>query len=432
MDDYLARQRERWASAGQRPETAVVPGPGEPIAASGPTSDMPVQSEEEAPVVEEVVPNNNLEKVHILPVSSDDVPEETRLRGASEYLRLCMAARARIVPGVCFENSTGKFAVVSTIPEEGGFVTTETDFFVDGSRVSYLDKVQLAALSTSGDEDTVFESLLNPHLEARLNSSFGIAVSPNQVLVTLQGTKFIVSAIEPVSAVSALGVITRDTTVYVDVDSSEEFSRVHVLPFQDTLPRVYEYDIFEEYLKPYFTANPLARYSANTQFVYHGVQFKVVCVDPSDGVPRRVGAQTQIHCDGLLHSSLRTMLPPELLEQLSTLPPGLQMLLLNTELMASADMLDRFIDLQETLAARRGVSDGVLDRIPTESYAPSTREGPESNTQCMICLSDFEPGERLRRLPCAHVYHQPCIDEWLHRCTDCPLCKTNVEQAMSH
>jgi len=120
------------------------------------------------------------------------------------------------------------------------------------------------------------------------------------------------------------------------------------------------------------------------------------------------------------------MLPPELLSQLSGLPPGLQMLLINTELLASADMLDRFIDLQETLAARRGVSEEVLNAIPLIRY-----EGGENRaTECMICLADFDNNDQLRRLPCGHVYHQPCIDEWLHRCTDCPLCKANVDRAI--
>jgi hypothetical protein len=221
--------------------------------------------------------------------------------------------------------------------------------------------------------------------------------------------------------------------VYIDVDQAGEFSRVHVLPFQDTLPRVYDFDVFEDYLKPYFSTNPLAHYSVSTQFAYHSVQFKVVCVDPSDGRPRRIGPSTLIHCEGLLHASLRNMLPPELLAQLSGLPPGLQMLLINTELLASADMLDRFIDLQETLAARRGVSNEVLETMPVEEFREEgvvREDRPENATQCMICLADFVNGDRLRRLPCTHVYHQPCIDEWLHRCTDCPLCKMNVERVV--
>ena len=50
--------------------------------------------------------------------------------------------------------------------------------------------------------------------------------------------------------------------------------------------------------------------------------------------------------------------------------------------------------------------------------------------ECAICLSDFSPGERLRPLPCKHVFHASCIDRWLiGRCATelvqptCPLCK---------
>jgi hypothetical protein len=48
------------------------------------------------------------------------------------------------------------------------------------------------------------------------------------------------------------------------------------VPFQDTLPRAYEYDIFRDYVRPYFKANPLTRFSVNDHFTFHGVQFKVM------------------------------------------------------------------------------------------------------------------------------------------------------------
>lgn len=42
---------------------------------------------------------------------------------------------------------------------------------------------------------------------------------------------------------------------------------------------------------------------------------------------------------------------------------------------------------------------------------------------CIICLEDLQPGFRLRQLPCEHLFHQPCIDEWIcDRDTSCPLC----------
>merc|ERR1712079_275777 len=41
----------------------------------------------------------------------------------------------------------------------------------------------------------------------------------------------------------------------------------------------------------------------------------------------------------------------------------------------------------------------------------------------MVCLSDFACGETLRQLPCSHLFHCGCIEEWLQRSLACPICK---------
>ncbi|KAJ1979543.1 hypothetical protein H4R35_001470 [Dimargaris xerosporica] len=45
-------------------------------------------------------------------------------------------------------------------------------------------------------------------------------------------------------------------------------------------------------------------------------------------------------------------------------------------------------------------------------------------TDCAICLDEFEPGVRIRMLPCHHYFHTKCIDIWLTKKSSlCPLCK---------
>eukprot|EP00526_Cylindrotheca_closterium_P008660 CAMPEP_0113616602 /NCGR_PEP_ID=MMETSP0017_2-20120614/8325_1 /TAXON_ID=2856 /ORGANISM="Cylindrotheca closterium" /LENGTH=511 /DNA_ID=CAMNT_0000525923 /DNA_START=265 /DNA_END=1800 /DNA_ORIENTATION=+ /assembly_acc=CAM_ASM_000147 len=58
-------------------------------------------------------------------------------------------------------------------------------------------------------------------------------------------------------------------------------------------------------------------------------------------------------------------------------------------------------------------------------------EGLETSSQmlgeCSICLDDFLPGQRVRQLPCGHVFHSTCIARWLvERNAVCPLCKLDV------
>lgn len=235
---------------------------------------------------------------------------------------------------------------------------------------------------------------------------------------------FLVYASEPVADI---GIVDKNTMVFVEWDGTPECDKIHIVPFQDTLPHAYAFDVFDDYLKPYLTKNKHLHFSANDQFTYQGVQFKVVCVEPAG--PIRVGRSTAIYCEGVLHPSLRNLLPPELLEQLSSLPPGLQMLLLNTEALAGG-YEERLIEVQDMLNRRRGLTSSAIDRLEKFRWGEQRPGGAAAQSQCMVCLSDFAADEEVRRLPCGHMFHAACIDEWLRRCTDCPICKANVDRAV--
>ncbi|WVZ19527.1 hypothetical protein V8G54_006849 [Vigna mungo] len=47
--------------------------------------------------------------------------------------------------------------------------------------------------------------------------------------------------------------------------------------------------------------------------------------------------------------------------------------------------------------------------------------------ECPVCLSVYEEGEEVRKLPqCKHYFHVLCIDMWLYSHFDCPICRTPV------
>jgi hypothetical protein len=53
-----------------------------------------------------------------------------------------------------------------------------------------------------------------------------------------------------------------------------------------------------------------------------------------------------------------------------------------------------------------------------------------SDDTCTICLDDFNPGDKLRCLPCQHYFHSPCITKWLtERAATCPLCKVDLYES---
>jgi E3 ubiquitin-protein ligase ATL7/58/59 len=45
---------------------------------------------------------------------------------------------------------------------------------------------------------------------------------------------------------------------------------------------------------------------------------------------------------------------------------------------------------------------------------------------CSICLGKYKAGEVLRRLPCLHSFHQPCIDAWMASDSTCPICRLSL------
>ncbi len=63
------------------------------------------------------------------------------------------------------------------------------------------------------------------------------------------------------------------------------------------------------------------------------------------------------------------------------------------------------------LGARRA-SDG-LSRLEAKLAKPMRHRPRFHTTECAICLSEFEKGERVAELPCGHVFHAEEICDWL-------------------
>lgn len=71
-----------------------------------------------------------------------------------------------------------------------------------------------------------------------------------------------------------------------------------------------------------------------------------------------------------------------------------------------------------------GLTPDQIKELP-EMKAEELDLGEES--ECSVCLNDFEPTDAVRKLgTCGHTFHRSCIDLWLLRRADCPLCKGNV------
>ena len=54
---------------------------------------------------------------------------------------------------------------------------------------------------------------------------------------------------------------------------------------------------------------------------------------------------------------------------------------------------------------------------------PSTVVAAGEEEECAVCKDGVAAGERVKRMPCSHRYHEECILPWLEVRNSCPLCR---------
>ncbi|KAK7303988.1 hypothetical protein RJT34_14951 [Clitoria ternatea] len=87
-----------------------------------------------------------------------------------------------------------------------------------------------------------------------------------------------------------------------------------------------------------------------------------------------------------------------------------------------------------------GAIEGTQERISTVrgernllSSFKYKKEVEVDEYECPVCLSVYEEGEDVRKLPrCKHSFHVVCIDMWLYFHFDCPICRTPVGPFFCH
>lgn len=89
---------------------------------------------------------------------------------------------------------------------------------------------------------------------------------------------------------------------------------------------------------------------------------------------------------------------------------------------------------QERQARARGLDADVIQsnsveqkyKAPQPAASKDAENEELDNNQCMVCLETFAEGDQLRQLPCLHRFHCQCIDTWLQRSCQCPICKRDI------
>ena len=88
--------------------------------------------------------------------------------------------------------------------------------------------------------------------------------------------------------------------------------------------------------------------------------------------------------------------------------------------------IDRILQSTKELENKNNDLETIINFIPFTIIKDKPNKIKESNLRCVICLMDFENGQKISSLPCCHAFHTECLDKWINRNRKCPICKFEV------
>ena len=84
--------------------------------------------------------------------------------------------------------------------------------------------------------------------------------------------------------------------------------------------------------------------------------------------------------------------------------------------------------LEETVGVvNKGLSEQSIAALPIRLFSAAKGTNLDEE-QCTVCRCEFEQHHQVKVLPCGHVFHPGCIDQWLRISKKCPICSREVKQ----
>mmetsp|Transcript_36724 Transcript_36724/g.96150 ORF Transcript_36724/g.96150 Transcript_36724/m.96150 type:complete len:238 (+) Transcript_36724:244-957(+) len=99
------------------------------------------------------------------------------------------------------------------------------------------------------------------------------------------------------------------------------------------------------------------------------------------------------------------------------------------ELREQANVIAR-AEAEERALQRRNQALVKALLVCAPSVMPKT-DGGAKKEECSVCLELVEDTDPYRRLPCKHMFHTECIDEWLGSHVTCPMCNVPLVDTAS-
>ena len=85
---------------------------------------------------------------------------------------------------------------------------------------------------------------------------------------------------------------------------------------------------------------------------------------------------------------------------------------------------EQLLQLEDNMGnVNKGLTKTQFRKLPEIRY---DKDKYSENYQCIICMEEFKQKEKVKLLPCGHIFHNNCIKEWLLKQKSCPFCKSEI------
>ena len=311
--------------------------------------------------------------------------------------------------GEYFQYGDMKFKVLGAFPSYGVIGRNTAIYCSQILSNHQVNKVQVLPIQGNRITPAVFTSTISPFFKHRPRH-----ISTGQYMY-LNAQEYMVIATQPVD-----GVVTPATQFFFEGDSISQVQQITLLPYFEDLPMYCRTLSKEEltavivhfYLMPYFQGFKRLVYQGR-DIMIDGVNFLVERAYPPSGV---TAENTAVVYEGGFKSR---NVQPEIMFVPRSGQMNPQITELNRQLF-QLQLLMQGLEVPSEQAEPR-----IVENLPTHTLR-AVPSNPEA-ARCMICLNDYLVGDVVKTLPCFHMFHPDCINEWLERSKLCPLCKTSVE-----
>jgi hypothetical protein len=83
--------------------------------------------------------------------------------------------------------------------------------------------------------------------------------------------------------------------------------------------------------------------------------------------------------------------------------------------------------MQNARSYENPVDQDILSSLP-DITIEDVNKLPQDKKDCVICLSKYENGEKAIIIPCTHLFHSKCIQDWFKSQNTCPICKYKIDR----